>query len=563
MPNKKRNNAPKNAFYFFMISLKPKLERQGVVLENGMQSLAEIAGPRWKDLPEEEKEVYQEMARQDKGNRKNRPARNDRMDCTGEYLSKRVDTVSLNEKRRKEEREDVKRRWLPGRAVCDEKFYMIGFMSYYDLPDDGYLPCELGAVEFSLNGGILRRLHYFLPPGELKTGLRYAAMSTSERTHQIPIEGLAKKEDTYRKIWLDLLRFVNPEQTAIFPPVYCRISETKQTEFCLQYVSKKAEMPNKLKKVYELEGLVCDLHAHFTAESGSTMGISKSKATDLISSTIFDYEPNTRCDWHEKHEIKFCALGTVQRYCFCMSDFLCSVYGIPLTPNHLPERPEGSFGAAIQPPENSWASRKETRSRGPRQAVDDNQTFRSRDYRYPNRGASSEEPTGGYTRSGPTYDQMSLYSTDDNDSEYASSQGEAAGSSWQFQTQSSRPPQPSSGFGVGRGRGRGRGSVQANQPLRRPNFPGVAEGGTAGSANFTSWSRIAATEPASASAANIPEWAKVETKPHPAGRGLRAPATRPKVYAGVMNPPGPGQAPMPPPAWQMQVWQGGRGVASQ
>ena len=53
-------------------------------------------------------------------------------------------------------------------------------------------------------------------------------------------------------------------------------------------------MPNKLKKVYELEGLVCDLHALFTAESGSAMGISKSKATELISSTIFDYEPNTR-----------------------------------------------------------------------------------------------------------------------------------------------------------------------------------------------------------------------------------------------------------------------------
>ena len=45
-----------------------------------------------------------------------------------------------------------------------------------------------------------------------------------ERTHQIPIEGLAKKEDTFRKIWLELLRFVNPEQTAIFPPVYCRVS---------------------------------------------------------------------------------------------------------------------------------------------------------------------------------------------------------------------------------------------------------------------------------------------------------------------------------------------------
>lgn len=56
----------------------------------------------------------------------------------------------------------------------------------------------------------------------------------------------------------------------------------------------------------------------------------------------------------------------------------------------------------------------------------------------------------------------------------------------------------------------------------------------------------------------------MENQPRSAGRGaLRAPATRPKVYAGAMNPPGPGQAPMPPPAWQMQMWQGGRGVTPQ
>lgn len=48
MPNKKKNNQAKNPFYFFMVSLRPQLERQGVVLNNGMQSLAEIAGPRWK-----------------------------------------------------------------------------------------------------------------------------------------------------------------------------------------------------------------------------------------------------------------------------------------------------------------------------------------------------------------------------------------------------------------------------------------------------------------------------------------------------------------------------------
>ena len=39
------------------------------------------------ELPEHEKEVYQEMARQDKANKKYRPSRTDRMDCTGEYIS--------------------------------------------------------------------------------------------------------------------------------------------------------------------------------------------------------------------------------------------------------------------------------------------------------------------------------------------------------------------------------------------------------------------------------------------------------------------------------------------
>ena len=40
-----------------------------------------------KDLPEQEKEVYQEMARQSKINKKFAAPRNDRMDCTGQFLS--------------------------------------------------------------------------------------------------------------------------------------------------------------------------------------------------------------------------------------------------------------------------------------------------------------------------------------------------------------------------------------------------------------------------------------------------------------------------------------------
>lgn len=80
----------------------------------------------------------------------------------------------------------------------------------------------------------------------------------------------------------------------------------------------------------------------------------------------------------------------------------------------------------------------------------------------------------------------------------------------------------------------------------------------------SSWSSIAASEQASSSMDSIPAWARTDFQPRPAGRGaLRAPVTRPKVYAGAMNPPAPVHAPMPPSAWQQQAWQGGSGVASQ
>ena len=51
-------------------------------------------------------------------------------------------------------------------------------------------------------------------------------------------------------------------------------------------------MPNRIKNVYELEGLICDLYGHISKVDSQSM--SKAQATDLISSTVFDYEPGAR-----------------------------------------------------------------------------------------------------------------------------------------------------------------------------------------------------------------------------------------------------------------------------
>ena len=75
---------------------------------------------------------------------------------------------------------------------------------------------------------------------------------------------------------------------------------------------------------------------------------------------------------------------------YCMSDFLCSVYGIPLTPNHLPERPDGIFCTVFKPADSSRSNQEEAQPRGTRRPMQDNGPFASRDYRYYNGGASNE-----------------------------------------------------------------------------------------------------------------------------------------------------------------------------
>ena len=98
---------------------------------------------------------------------------------------------------------------------------------------------------------------------------------------------------------------------------------------------------------------------------------------------------------------------------------------------------------------------------------------------------SMECSTGTYTRSGPTYDEQSLYDDDDDDDDDRKygrhPPPQAAAAAWNFQPQASRPPPPSSGLNMGRGRGRGRG-LQSSQPLRRPNLPGMARGTAAAAA---------------------------------------------------------------------------------
>ena len=54
-------------------------------------------------------------------------------------------------------------------------------------------------------------------------GYRFLAMSTSDNTHQIPVEKFGDKD--YRSILADLENFVCPKSRGDLPPVFAKVSK--------------------------------------------------------------------------------------------------------------------------------------------------------------------------------------------------------------------------------------------------------------------------------------------------------------------------------------------------
>ncbi|XP_056012960.1 protein maelstrom-like isoform X2 [Ostrea edulis] len=258
-----------------------------------------------------------------------------RMDNQGQLLSERVDNDAETEKQRLKQRRIVREKWLPGEEVVNEVFYLINFQTLCVTDDGHYLPAEIGVIEYSIRRGISKKLHRFIEPGRIPIGYRGACKEKSEDYHKIPMENFENADSNYRGLWIQLENFVNPNgEKPEYPPFYCLGNDITETVYCLEWIHGRAclGIPNRLKKVYELEGMVYDLYQHIG------LSVSKTRVIEFLTSNSWDYEPKTRCDYHEELECKYCSLGIIQRYAYAMSDSLCGPFKIELTNRHLPVR---------------------------------------------------------------------------------------------------------------------------------------------------------------------------------------------------------------------------------
>lgn len=327
----------RNAFYFFMKDIEPALRKEGRVFPNGVQDLVPIAHPRWKALPEKDKAIYERKAKECKKQMKGVEGDRFRMDNQGQLLSERVDHDAETEQQRQKERKAVCEKWPPGEAIANEVFYLINFQTLCVTDDGHYLPAEIGVIEYSVKRGISKKLHRFIEAGRIPMGYRGACKEKSEDYHKIPMENFENADSNYRGLWIQLENFVNPNgEKPEYPPLYCLGNDIKETTYCLEWIHGRAclGIPNRLRKVYELEGMVTDLYHHIGKS------VSKTRVIEMLTSSSWDYEPKTRCDYHEELECKYCSLGIIQRYSYAMSDSLCGLLKVELTERHLPARPD-------------------------------------------------------------------------------------------------------------------------------------------------------------------------------------------------------------------------------
>ena len=353
--------AKPNGFAVFMQDMRDRYREEGQRVPS-MAEMVNIANPLWSELSQKDKNYFNLRAKEasKSGLTMAKVVTDTRLDCLGEPLSDRVDEKGQTEERRKTERQFTRARWPVGKAAARCRFYFIDFQFICHVEKGNYVPCEIAAIEYSIDCGIVRSWHKFIDPGRIPTGYRWEAQNRSEQTHKIPIDKFELAENNYQLILDELQQFINPRRESEFPPIFTRKDEAEMVESCCRWLAERTEARHDLFKVYVLEYLLIDLSSHI-----SDIAPSSHEAKDMLSSSAFDYDPGVNCAWHETREVRHCSLGTVNRLAYILSDHLCPKYNVTMGTKHFPLVKENQQHTVLSPGHQ-----------------DTDFVFPSRDYRY-------------------------------------------------------------------------------------------------------------------------------------------------------------------------------------
>ncbi|XP_026519840.1 protein maelstrom homolog [Notechis scutatus] len=312
----------RNAYYFFTLEKLPELKQQGLAVTNVANAIP-YCSDAWALLNEEQKERYAEMARRWKATKSEVVAEKPRREVLVPFPTQTQDMIPVTNLTSPFKNEQV---------VLETSFYFLNIFSHGVLPphcNQRFLPCEIGCIKYSLTDGIIAEFHHFINPGEVPRGFRFHCQAAGDATHKIPITGFDTATASYSVVLHDLYEFIKP-QRGNWPSVYCKSDDHFRVNWCLKYMAKETGRVNHL-KLLNVEDLVVELYYKKLQKEPS-----KTWVCNTLDASMWDYSGNTRCEWHEKNDIVFCALATCKKIAYCISNSLANMYEIHLTASHLP-----------------------------------------------------------------------------------------------------------------------------------------------------------------------------------------------------------------------------------
>ncbi|EFB24119.1 hypothetical protein PANDA_017187, partial [Ailuropoda melanoleuca] len=326
MPNRR---ASRNGYYFFVQEKIPDLQRRGLPVARVADAIPYCSAD-WALLREEEKEKYAEMAREWRAVQGKEAGPSEKQ----KPVSTPMRQPGMLVPRQNVSPPDMSNLSLKSdQALLGGIFYFLNIFSHGELPphcEQRFLPCEIGCVKYSLQGGIMADFHSFINPGEIPRGFRFHCQAASDSSHKIPISNFESGHNQ-ATVLQNLYRFIHPNP-GNWPPIYCKSDDRARVNWCLRHMAKASEIRQNL-ELLTVEDLVVGIYQQkFLKEP------SKTWVRNLLDVAMWDYSSNTRCKWHEENDILFCALAVCKKIAYCISNSLATLFGIQLTETHVPLR---------------------------------------------------------------------------------------------------------------------------------------------------------------------------------------------------------------------------------
>lgn len=216
-------------------------------------------------------------------------------------------------------------------------FFLISFNYFIKDYNGTYFPCELGAVSFTIKGGINTKCHALIDPGKLPLGSAFNAKDHSDKTHKLPPPPKAEGERDYLKVLTTLTDFLVKNATDSIENKFLLIVKEDEAEMVQNILSQFCDAAQMNVEQYVLLPMTYFFHklresCDYYYRSNTGFSFSYAVASSHLDRDIYQYHEGNGCEFHEGKEDDginvHCALSRPMRWAYTILDQTMAICGV-------------------------------------------------------------------------------------------------------------------------------------------------------------------------------------------------------------------------------------------